>query len=190
MINPERENAIKINELYKENNKETEEVISEWIPEKRMFVYTKVKTDPNAIKMQQYLKSGRKEKKVVKAPKKKALKKVSANPKVIKPKKATSVLVADIPKVYKDHEEGLTHQELSNKYQVVIRAVRIAISKHLLSIGKGKVVRSYDTVNQVESLLEQGFNKKEIAKKLNREPHTILYHINNLKKKAEENENK
>lgn len=182
MINPERENAIKIDKLYKENNKETEEVISEWIPEKRMFVYTKVKTDPNAVNMQQYIKTGR-EKKIKEKPKKKKLSKV----RIQKPKKATVVPKSNYKKIYSDYKIGLSYAELGDKYFSTIRAIKFALSNHRINIGEKEAVIIGETAKKIQHLLTLGFSRVEIAEKLGRKQNTISYHICKLKRSSNEN---
>lgn len=173
MLNPERENAIKIDKLYKENNKETEEVISEWIPEKRIFVYTKVKTDPNAVNMKQYIKTGR-EKKTAEKTKKKKLLKVN----IQKPKKATIVPKINYKMIYSDYKGGLSYAELGDKYFSTIRAVKSALSNHRVNIGEKEAVIIGEITKKVRELLDLGYSRAEVAEKLGKKQNTISYHAN------------
>ncbi len=174
MLNPELEKSKVIRDKYKEFNKNTEEKCVTIDTKLRSWTFSKTKIDPNAIKMCAYIKSEKQDRKKVLEPK---LKKKPVTR--FANKKSITIDKKRLSRLFIDFEKGMTHAELGAKYNATIRAVKAGLSEYRVSTGIR--ILSLDNKKLI-SMINKGMTQTEIAKKLDKKPNTINYHIKNLRK--------
>lgn len=126
MQNEELEKSKAIRDKYKEYNEKTEEVLVKRSEKLRSWTFAKTKVDPNAVKMTELIKTEKESRKKVLEPK---LKKVPVEKK--KPRKTENISDENALNLYQDYVNGMTVEDLSKKYNILIRAVRRVVKKYI-----------------------------------------------------------